>query len=200
MNLVNNYQNLLNEIFNGEKDIAIFVLDGIHYYVIDTKDNYCIDVRPEYQSYIKKGWMEEELYEQAISSFRNGIPVLSKDSFHDYVTKNNVAVYSLEWMKQFFIADKNSNDVMRFYEYIELFLSTLTEPVSSEWDCWRMRLPNFYINFDKKIYRHTDWDRQHETSAPSDWNAQANNDFGLFVPDREQYWLINGMNFWKLKM
>lgn len=87
-----------------------------------------------------------------------------------------------------------------FYDYVERFLSTLTDPVSVEWDSWRMRLPKFYINFDKKIYRHTDWYRSHEASVPSNWNAQANSDFGLLVPDKEQYWLINGMNFWKLQM
>lgn len=200
MNSENDYQSLLNAIFEGEKDIAIFVLDGIHYYVVDTKDNYCIDVRPEYQSYIKKGWMKEELYEQAISSFRNGIPVLSKDNFHDYIAQNDVAVYSMEWMRQFFISGRENDNIVNFYDYIERFLSTIVGPVSSEWDGWRMRLPNFYINFDKKIYRHTDWDRQHEELVPSTWNAQANNDFGLLVPDKEQYWLIDGMNFWKLKM
>lgn len=200
MNLENDYQNLLDNIHNGEKDIAIFVLKGSHYYIIDNKDNYCIDVRPEYQAYIDNGWMKEELYEQAVSSFRNGIPVLSEDNFKDYITKNNVLVYSTEWMREFFISNRDDSSLIEFYDYIERFLSTLVEPVSPEWDGWRMRLPKFYINFDKKIYRHTDWDRHHETSVPSDWNAQANSDFGLLVPDKEQYWLINNMNFWKLNM
>lgn len=150
MNSENDYQSLLNAIFNGEKDIAIFVLDGVHHYVIDTKDNYCIDVRPEYQSYIKKGWMKEELYEQAVNSFRNGIPVLSKDNFHDYIAKNDIAVYSMEWMRQFFISGRENDNIVSFYDYIERFLSTIVDPVSSEWDRWRMCLPNFYINFNKK--------------------------------------------------
>lgn len=200
MNLESDYQRLLGNILNGEKDIAIFVLDGKHYYVFDSKDNYCIDVRPEYQAYIDEGWMKAELYEQAVSSFRNGIPVLSKDNFKEYIIKNNVSVYSVDWMRDFFISNRDSRSLTCFYGYIERFLSTLVEPVSPEWDGWRMRLPKFYINFDKKIYRHTDWDRHHETSAPSDWNAQANSDFGLLVPDKEQYWIINGMNFWKLNM
>ena len=37
MNLKTDYQNLLDAIFNGDKDIAIFVMDGVHYYVIDNK-------------------------------------------------------------------------------------------------------------------------------------------------------------------
>lgn len=200
MNLENDYQNLLDAIFNGGKDIAIFVVDGIHYYVIDNKDNYCIDVRNEYKAYISKGWMKESLYDEAVNSFRNGVPVLSKDTFKDYITRNDVAVYTVDWMRSFFTLGRDNDRLVIFYDYIERFLSTLTEPVSVEWDSWRMRLPRFYINFDKKIYRHTDWDRSHETSVPSDWSAQANSDFGLLVPDKEQYWLINGMNFWKLQM
>ncbi|SCZ70973.1 MULTISPECIES: hypothetical protein [Photorhabdus] len=200
MNLENDYQDLLEAIFNGEKNIAIFVLDGNHYYVIDNKDNYCIDVRPEYKSYIDKGWMKETLYDESVRSFRNGIPILTKESFKDYINKNNVAVYSVDWMRSFFISGKDSVLLVNFYDYIERYLSTLTDVVSSEWDSWRMRLPSFYINFDKKIYRHTDWDRSHESTVPFDWNAQANSDFGLLVPDKEQYWLIDGMNFWKLQM
>lgn len=200
MNLENDFQNLLKAIFNGEKDIAIFVLNGSHHYVVDNKCNYCIDVRPEYKEYLAKGWIKESLYEEAVSSFRNGVPVLSKDNFEHYINQNDVAVYTVDWMRTFFLSGRDNECLVKFYHYIENFLSTLTEPVSSEWDGWRMRLPKFYINFDKKIYRHTDWDRSHENSAPPDWNAQANSDFGLFVPDEEQYWIINGMNFWKLQM
>lgn len=200
MNLTNDYQNLLNDIFNGDKDIAIFVVNDIHYYVVDNKDNYCIDVRPEYKAYIAKGWMKASLYDEAVSSFRNGVPVLSKDNFNDYITKNDVAIYTVDWMRTFFTLDRDDGLLVSFYDYVERYLSTSTEPVSAEWDGWRMRLPKFYINFDKKIYRHTDWDRSHETSVPSGWSVQANSDFGLLVPDKEQYWIINGMNFWKLKM
>ncbi|QIZ49466.1 hypothetical protein DWG24_01010 [Dickeya zeae] len=200
MNSGSDYQNLLDAIFNGDKDIAIFVLDGVHYYIFDIKDNYFIDVRYEYKEYVAKGWMNESLYDEAVSLFRNGVPVLSKDTFKDYITRNDVTVYTVDCMRAFFTLGRDNERLVSFYDYIERFLSTLTEPVSVEWDSWRMRLPKFYINFDKKIYRHTDWDRNHEASVPSDWSAQANSDFGLLVPDREQYWLINGMNFWKLQM
>lgn len=63
-----------------------------------------------------------------------------------------------------------------------------------------MRLPKFYINFDKKICRHTDWDRGNEKFVPEGWNAQAHSDFGLLIPDDLRYWLIDGMSFWKLQI
>ncbi|EKM0378405.1 hypothetical protein PTT41_004138 [Cronobacter turicensis] len=200
MNLENDYLEIIGAIFNGEKEIAIFVIDGKHHYVIDTKDNYCIDVRMEYKSYITKGWLNEALYDDAVNSFRNGIPLLTKESFSDYINKNNVIIRSVDWMKSFFLFNRRNDELAGFYDYIERFLSNLNEPVSEKWDSWRMRLPKFYINFDKKIFRHTDWDRNHESSVPAEWEAQANNNFGLLVPDKEQYWLIDGMNFWKLQM
>ncbi|ELY2743434.1 hypothetical protein ACOJD8_002377 [Cronobacter turicensis] len=200
MNLENDYLEIIDAIFNGEKEIAIFVIDGKHHYVIDTKDNYCIDVRMEYKSYITKGWLKEALYDDAVNSFRNGIPLLTKESFSDYINKNNVIIRSVDWMKSFFLFNRRNDELAGFYDYIERFLSNLNEPVSEKWDSWRIRLPKFYINFDKKIFRHTDWDRNHESSVPSEWEAQANNNFGLLVPDKEQYWLIDGMNFWKLQM
>lgn len=200
MNLENNYQGLLRALFDGEKAIAVFVVKGNHYYVVDNKENYCIDVRPEYKSYIEKGLMSESLYDEAIRLFRNGVPVLTEDNFHEYIMKNNVATYSVEDMKRFFISGQSESYLCNFYDYVERFLSVLTDPVSDEWDKWKMRLPKFYINFDKRIYCHTDGEQSHETSVPSDWNAQAKSDFGLFIPDKEQYWLIDGMNFWKLQM
>lgn len=200
MNLESNYQDLLRDLFDGQKAIAVFVVKGKHYYVIDDKENYCIDVRPEYKAYVDKGIMKESLYEEAIRFFRNGLPVLTEDNFHEYIIKNNIVVYSVEDMKGFFTSDRSASYLHSFYDYVEKFLSVLTDPVSNEWDQWKMRLPKFYINFDKKIYRHTDWDRSHEASVPPGWNAQANSDFGLFIPDKEQYWLIDGMNFWKLQM
>ncbi|ELY4133038.1 hypothetical protein ACVRUF_003611 [Cronobacter turicensis] len=200
MNLENDYLGIIDAIFNGEKEIAIFVIDGKHHYVIDTKDNYCIDVRMEYKSYITKGWLNEALYDDAVNSFRNGIPLLTKESFSDYINKNNVIIRSVDWMKSFFLFNRRNDELAGFYDYIERLLSNLNEPVSEKWDSWRMRLPKFYINFDKKIFRHTDWDRNHESSVPSEWEGQANNNFGLLVPDKEQYWLIDGMNFWKLQM
>ena len=151
MNLANDYQNLLNSIFNGEKEIAIFVVDGVHYYTVDNKENYCIDVRPEYQSYVENGWMKESLYDEAVSSFRKGLPILDQHNFKDYINQDSVEIHSVNWMQSFFKYNRNNDELLAFYSYIEQFLSTLTETVSDDWDKWKMRLPKFYINFDKKF-------------------------------------------------
>lgn len=200
MNLENSYKKIIDELFNGEKSIAIFVIKEKHYYVIDDKINFCIDVRLDYQNYIKQGIMDESLYDEALKQFRGGIPILTENNFHKYIEKNNVEVYSSKWMQKFFVSGRSKSQLIDFYNYIERFLAILSTPVSDEWDNWRLRLPTFYINFNKKIFRHTDWDQMHESSAPKDWDIQANNNFGLLVPDSEQYWLVDNMNFWKLKM
>lgn len=39
MDLAADHKKIHDLLFNGEVDIAVFVLDGKHYYVIDSKDN-----------------------------------------------------------------------------------------------------------------------------------------------------------------
>lgn len=200
MCLATEVQELHDSLFNGDVDIAIFALDGKHYYIIDNKDNYCIDVRPEYDPYVQNGWMKPEQLDEALNSFRGGIPLLDKSNFFEYMKVADVKFFTKSWMHTFFIHNKTQEDLCSFYSYKENFLSTSNETVRPEWDNWRLRLPKFYINFDKKIYQHTDWERDHENLVPSNWSSQKNNMFGMLVSDGEQYWIVDGMNFWKLKM
>lgn len=57
--------------------------------------------------------MEESLYDEGIKLFRNGVPVLTKDNFSEYVSKNNVATYSVENLN-FFHIGVFKNSPMRF--------------------------------------------------------------------------------------
>lgn len=52
-------------------------------------------------------------------------------------------------MKRFLLG-RTSRGLVDFYDYIEQFLSILKTPVLVGWEQWIMRLPKFYINFDKK--------------------------------------------------
>lgn len=200
MNLENDYQALINALFNGEKAIGIFVLKNKYHYVVDDKENFCIDVRSDYQNYIKQGIMEQSLYDEALKQYRGGIPVLTENNFQNYLDNTQARVYSLEWLYKFFISGHSLEEINNFYQYIEDFLTISNAPVSNEWDKWRLKLPTFYINFNKKIFRHTDWEHEYDFLVPNDWEVRLDSNFGLLVPDSEQYWIINGMNFWKLKM
>ncbi len=93
---------LESELFEGRKSIALFVLKEQHYYVVDDKSNYCIDVRPDYLSYIETGRLKQEDYEKALGLFRGGISVLGADNFHQYIDSAEAEVISFTMMRDFF--------------------------------------------------------------------------------------------------
>ncbi|AXO87795.1 hypothetical protein DZC75_07135 [Pseudomonas parafulva] len=103
-------------------------------------------------------------------------------------------------MQDFFLGEFSTEDARVFYGQMENFLSHGGVIDKYKWGCLRMKLPSFYVNFDRGIYRHTDYGRVHEDLAlPKDkWNASFGVDFALLVPDDLQYWIVDGMNFWKL--
>lgn len=188
------------EIFEGSKSIAIFVLSGQHYFVVDDKANYCIDVRPDYIAYVESGRLKSEDYEEALELFRGGISVLNKDNFHRYIDSTDAEVKDFAMLQEFFSSGFALDEFGRFYKGIEQFLSCGGKVDWQKWNFLRMKLPSFYINFDRGIYRHTDYGRLHEDLAlpKKEWDARFGSDFGLLIPDCLQYWVIDGMDFWKL--
>lgn len=191
---------LMESLCKGEENIAVFVVDDKHYYVIDNKENYCIDVREQYGFYAENGLIAASELQSSISSFRNGVPVLNEDSFWDYIKNNDIKLYDIDWLKEFFIDGKSDHELKVAYREIEEFLAYSHGEIRSSWELIRAKLPSFYINFKKKMFHHTDWDRSYEDSVPDDWDVRASSDFGLLIPDAEQYWNVNNMNFWKLNV
>lgn len=57
------------------------------------------------------------------------------------------------------------------------------------------RLPKFYLNLDRNLFFHTDWQREFENQLPDNWKGKASSQFWSLIPDSYQYWIINGMNF-----
>ena len=200
MSLDAKFDVLESELFEGQKSIALFVLKEQHYYVVDDKSNYCIDVRPDYFAYVEAGRLKQEDYEKALELFRGGISVLSAGNFHQYIDRTEAEVISSTMMKDFFSKGLTLKSAKSFYEDVERFLSYGGEMDSRKWNFLRMKLPSFYINFDRGIYRHTDYGRLHEELAlpKTQWDARCSSDFGLLIPDDDQYWIVDRMNFWKL--
>jgi hypothetical protein len=189
---------LLEDIFEGHKDLAVFVAGGKYYYLADDKGNFCIDVRPEYRSYVESGVMDSSLYDQAVSEFRGGVPVLEVNTFQRYLDNNSVNVYSLEWMVRFFTYGYSAAYLGEFHNHIEAVLSGHAKPRLDECEKMRMRLPRFYVDLDSKVFRHVDWDRFHESYVPSDWDGQASGSFAELIPKEQRYWVVDGMDFWTL--
>lgn len=201
MNSKNDYQQLATSIFNGDTDIAIIVSKGEHYFITDNKENFVIDIRPFYDSYLEKGIINISEYNYALTNFRGGASKLDSDNLMLYLSSlDDGNVRSISWMREFFMNGFDHNDFSVFYDYVENYLmASNTEIEREEWQILESRLPKFYLNLDKKLFLHTDWDRTFEDDLPSDWKGMASSRFWALIPDNLQYWLINGMNFWKLQ-
>lgn len=186
-------------LFNGEKSIGIFVVGGEYLYVVDDKENFCIDVHPYYQAYLEKGYITKDQYVESLEIFRGGVSILTSDNFKDYIIRTEAQIVGSDWLKNFFLDDLSGEDIVKFYSSVEKFLETGCER-PDRWYSLRSKLPLFYINLDRQIFYHTDWDRLHEDYLPMGWKGKAGLEFCFLIPDRFQYWLIGGLNFWKLKM
>lgn len=198
MSIEDKCKSLYEKIFEEDHCIAIFVVNEAYFYFVDSKDNYCIDARPEYEVYVESGFMEASLLEESVSSFRDGFPALNKSNILTYLESNEDKLYTRDQMKLFFIYNKKLSELKETYSAIENYLSSPSGDIPLEWDDIKIKLPCFYIDFDRKVFRHTDWDRLHECLVPSDWDAEASADFGLWIPDYYQYWVVENMNFWNL--
>ena len=198
MNLENDLNDVLHDIFEGRKDVAMFVVSGKYYYVVDDKENYCIDVGVEYKAYIDAGEMDADLYDDVVANFRGGVPVLDVNTFSRYLEAASLIEFSVEEMRDFFCFGYSPEHLFEIYRHIEAILSNDAEGRSDELDNLRMRLPKFFIDLDNKVLRHTDWDRAHEDYAPLRWDAKASSDFDKLISTENKYWVIHDMDFWIL--
>ena len=198
MSLKNDLNDVLHDIFEGQKEVAVFVVSGKYYYVVDDKENYCIDVGMEYKAYIDSGDMDAGLYDEAVANFRSGIPVLDVNTFSQYLDAGSVIDFSVEDMRGFFRFGYSPEYLFEIYRHVEAIVSNDAEGRLDELDKLRMRLPKFFIDLDNKVLRHTDWDRVHEDYAPLGWDAKASSDFDKLIPAENKYWVVNDMDFWIL--
>lgn len=202
MNIENNneYEFLLNSIFEGHLEIAIIVSQGKHYFIIDDKENFVIDIKPFYDLYLEKGILDKESYTYALKEFRGGASILNNETLPLYLaTLPEGSIKTFDWMEEFFKYKMNIDDLEKLYIYIESYLMSGKGDIKNEaWAILEFRLPKFYLNFDRNLFFHTDWQRDFEKQLPNDWRGNASSQFWSLIPDKYQYWIINGMNFWKL--
>lgn len=130
MDLAADHKKIHDLLFNGEVDIAVFVLDGKHYYVIVRKDNYCIDVRPEYDDYIQNGWLKPEQLDDALNSFRGGILLLDKNNFFEYIKIADVKCFTKSWMHAFLYTIKLKRIYVRSIHMLKIFFQPLMKKLA----------------------------------------------------------------------
>ncbi|MBP1483056.1 hypothetical protein [Acinetobacter nosocomialis] len=202
MNIENNnqYEFLLNSIFEGSCEIAIIVSQRKHYFIIDDKENFVIDIKPFYDSYLEKGILDENSYSFALKEFRGGASILNNENLPLYLSSlPEMNIKTLDWMKNFFKYKTNMDELEKLYIYMEDYLMSGEGDIKNElWAVMESRLPKFYLNLDRNLFFHTDWQREFENQLPDNWKGKASSQFWSLIPDSYQYWIINGMNFWKL--
>ena len=194
------YKDLMGFIFEGHAEIAIIVSQGNHYFVVDDKENFVIDIKPFYDLYLEKGIFDNERYLYALKNFRGGASILNNETLSLYLSSlPQSKIKSLDWMNDFFKYEMNLDDLEKLYLYIENYLMSGVGDINNKlWARLEPRLPKFYLNLDRNLFFHTDWQRDFEKQLPNNWSGKASSQFWSLIPDKYQYWIVNGMNFWKL--
>lgn len=191
--------NLENKVFNGELEIAIFVVNSKHYFIFDDKENYVIDIRPFYKDYLAKKIISLEQYNNALKIYRGGAYVLTRETVFNYFDSLEIPPRDRDWMNNFFTDGYHINQLRKIYQFIENYLMSSNEIIHlNDWAKLEGRLPKFYINLDRNIFMHTNWDRNFESTLPEGWRGEASSRFGILIPDHQCYWHVENMNFWKL--
>jgi len=194
-------RNLDSDLWNGERSIGMFVHRTKTYWVIDYKYNFTLDAEADYKAYLAKGHITEEQFLTACKTFRGGVLKLSSDNFLQYLRLDSVIQASPNELKNYFLLGFSAGERGVLYRKVENCLIYGTELDSDDFKRANeivSKLPLFYINFDRKIYMHMDWDRCHESLVPKDWSAKVR-DFSFFILDDDVYWEIDNLNFWRFK-
>lgn len=192
-------KDLLDEVFSGEKSICFFVHEKVCYWVLDDKYNFSLDAEKDYDAYLNKGVITRQQYLQACKEFRGGILKLTSDNFLQYIDSMDGEVLSMQALAGLFDADEIC-DIGGLLKAVEAYYLTGAELSADHFhSAGRVasRLPQFYVNFDRKIYMHMDVGRFHEELAYAGWFAKCA-DFNFLIPDSERYWVKNG-DCWKLR-
>ncbi|MCV2884716.1 hypothetical protein OE749_08410 [Aestuariibacter sp. AA17] len=188
------------DLWSGYNAIGLFIHNSEFYWVMNYKENFALNPDVNMRIGLTDGSLNLEQYEEIKRSYRGGVYQITTDNFIDYVTHDDVTLFTFEQMKE-----------LMFYNFDESLLTTLRrklkpsepdfpqrEELNSneflKWNEMASRFPLFYINFDEKQFFHLDRDRFHESQAYPDWDA-ANKNFLSLIPDEQKYWIKDDFNY-----
>ncbi|KDM90061.1 hypothetical protein [Photobacterium galatheae] len=186
---------LIEDLWNGESAVCFFVNNRECYWLIDKKYNICLDGEKEYQAYLNKGYITKEQYDKACRDFRNGILKLNSENFMNYVDLDHVRNFSVDIFNNEVVLDYALCKKVENYLVYGDELSKEDFLLSQKIVCL---LPLFYINFDRKLFMHMDWGRNHEDTIYESWSGSCG-DFLSLIPDDQKYWIHQRKDFWKFK-
>ncbi len=194
-------QKLDSDLWSGERSICFFVHESKCYWVIDYKYNFSIDAEIDYRGFLDKGHITKDQFISACESFRGGILKLTEDNFLDYLKGESAWSVSKENLEDHLLSVTSMPERKQLCKRVDSFLTFgkgLHDGDFALANQFVSKLPLFYVNFDRKIYMHMDWNRCHEALVPDDWVAKAR-DFSWFVPADSIYWHDDDLDLWKCR-
>ena len=191
---------VIEDLWLNEKSIAYFVCNNKSYWVLDYKYHYQLNQEIEAQALLDKGQITLELFNNGLKQSRGGISKLNKSNFSQYLALEETVVLEKSDLKDMIIYDFSSEVLKSIYLNIECYLSfggKITDDFFYKVNKIKSRLPRYYINFDRKLYLHTDYDLSPESSVSYDKWVATDSDFGYYIPDNDTFWILENKNFWK---
>ncbi|MCB1888705.1 MAG: hypothetical protein KDH20_13950 [Rhodocyclaceae bacterium] len=200
MNSAINLDEAVQQLWAGELAIAAFDFGNCIRFVIDEKQNFSIDPRLSFAAMLERRFITPDQHAAALSTYRGGALVLTADNFDTYIDATDAWEVANETMAKLLLHGRSLDFLSAAYTELEKALSTGTS-VAPEFGSLKCRLPSFYINFRRLIFRHTDWEQSHEMLVPPGeaWDSSAGTDFNLLIPDKFAYWKFGSMDLWKLQ-
>ncbi|MEA9886743.1 hypothetical protein VDG05_20890 [Xanthomonas campestris pv. raphani] len=187
------------KLWDGTLSICFFVSDGQCVWVLDGKENFSLDGEKDYKAYLSRGYITNDQYEAACRDFRGGALKLNSSNFHQYLNNSSAKIVPMEELREFFLSSCIETDIiLDKVEGYYLFGDEISPEICLKINHLASKLPNFYINFDRRIYMHLDGVRLHEDLAYGDWSSK-NGDFSFLIPDNQRYWMKNSRDYWKIK-
>lgn len=193
-------EQVLEDLWLNEKSVAYFVCNNMSYWVLDYKYHYQLDEEVEAKALLDKGHITLETFYNGLKNSRGSISKLKKENFAKYLELDETIVLSTSNLEHIIFYGFSQESLNKLYSSIEYNLSSGHELEGSFLDAInqiKSRLPRYYINFDRQIYLHTDYDYSPESSVSyKGWVASVG-DFSYYIPDYKNYWISNEKNFWK---
>ncbi|OOS01768.1 hypothetical protein SAMN02745664_12610 [Moraxella cuniculi DSM 21768] len=188
------YKKIVQDLWDGELSIAYFLVKEVGYWVLDYRYNYYLDHEIDAKLLLDMGKIDIVNYNKAMKESRGGVIKLTKETVCQYLQSEECLILPTKTMAEIFLYDINNKSIVDLYKS---FNKELNNELYSLVQILNSRLPRYYIDFDKKLYRHLDFNYSPESYTGSDWDSKQG-DFGDKIPDKDAFWFYKNINLWKI--
>lgn len=200
---------LREKILSRAERIGFFVFRGEYIWIIDWDEHFNLNHMKNIDAlcqdeklmrHLPAGKTVDTYRAEVIQRYRSGIPTLTAELFPKYRDGETAKVVTTDMLRrEFFFED--SGQYADLSQQVEAELSFNT-PMREELVRLRMRLflklPKFYINYDRKIFMHMVRDRFYEKVILEGWWG-VEGDFEHLIPTSHRYWVRStDEDFWAI--